>query len=117
MKTNSARYAKRGLSICGFGNVEFDLSVVDMGFIHEVFERSGIGRIEALPPSDFREMSMISASNNYFTTKRLVPYETYMRYPEEEDPFGTLHKCAEAAGERMPVVRLKENEIQFYKKT
>ncbi len=65
---------------------------------------------------DFRGHYMIESTNNYFTPKKLVPYETYMRYPLDEDPFGTLHRRAEASVKRMAMVRVKENEVLYYQK-
>lgn len=116
MKSNSAKYAKRGLSICGFGSYEFDQMSTDITFIHDQFVRSGIGLIEASYSNEYRDMYMFSASNNYFTPQHLIPYETYQAYPREEDPFGTLHRCAQSTASRAPVVRLTENEVQYYRK-
>ncbi len=113
---SNVRYAKRGLGLCGYSNYNFDQMAGDLAFIQDQFGRSGIGLIEPSFSQDFREHFMLSASNNYFTPLKAVPYETYMPYSADEDPFGSLHKCVLACKDRMPVVRVKDNEVLYFKK-
>lgn len=117
MRTNSARYAKRGLTICGFGNFDFDQMSSDLAFVHEQFIRSGLGHVEAQSQNEFRDMYTVCASNNYFTPGHMVPYKTYEPYPAAEDPFGALHRCVTTTSQRAPVVRLRENKSSTTRKS
>ncbi len=116
-KTDSAKYSKRGLGLCGYSTPGFDDMAIDLAFIDGYFEKAGLGKIEHHTTQDFRGHYMIESTNNYFTPKKLVPYKTYMQYRLDEDPFGTLHRRAEASEKHQPMVRVKENEVLYFQKT
>lgn len=88
----------------------------DLAFIYKLFKSAGIGDIERLDVPEFFDYFALDASNNFFTQKKETTLQTYRRYPPDEDPFGVLHSCAESCKHRMPMVRLKENEVLYFKK-
>ncbi len=116
MKNENPKFAKRGLTLCGYGNFSFDNMAADLNFIVDEFRRAGLGTIEQPYVHKYRGYLKISSSNNFFTPSKVIPFETYMPYSPDEDPFGTLHECAAAGGEEKAVVRVKENEVLYFKK-
>ncbi len=113
---NAAKHARRGLGLCGYGNPNFDKMADDLAYIYKLFKSAGIGDFERLDVPEFFDYFALDASNNYFTAKKEATLQTYRRYPPDEDPFGVLHSCAESSENRMAMVRLKENEILYFKK-
>ncbi len=88
----------------------------EMAFVRDVFKRSDIGDIEESEPDIFRGYFAIEAANHFFTDSKLVRNETYLPYPTQEDPFGYVNGCAWKFREKMPLVRVSENDILFFKK-
>ncbi len=88
----------------------------EMVFIRNIFMRSGIGEIDDDEPSIYRKNFAIEASNRFFTESNLVTNETYLPYPPKEDPFGCVNACAVKLQDKLPLVRVSENDVLFFKK-
>ncbi len=116
MNGYAVRNLRRGADVCGYGNEVFDQMASEMEFIRNVFVKSGIGKIEETELDDFRQYFSIKATNHFFTESKLVTNETYLPYPPQEDPFGYINACALKFEEKMPLVRVAENDVLFFKK-
>lgn len=113
---HSARYARRGVSICGYSNSDFDDIAQSKALIHSFFVRAGIGHVDHDDANDFRGHYSLDATNHYFTPSELVKHETYNPYPTEEDPFGTLDDWYEFGKSKNPLIRVSDNDVLFYEK-
>lgn len=113
-RKNEARYARRGVCVTGYGAPAFDDIATSKAIVHDVFVKAGIGRV--LPPTSdvFRDYYCFHASNQYFTLGRLAKHETYIPYPEDEDPAGVLHAWHACSDPRDDLVRIPENAVEFF---
>jgi len=103
-------YMRQSVTLTGLGIQSFQAAVDGIIAIHSIFSRQfPHGTLEPWQPSWFLDHHTITASNRYFSEKRLCPCLIPIPFPMNVDPKGILNTMM---GEKL--IHAEENEVKYY---